>query len=122
MTDSENSGFGISKIWIAGMVVVFILIGFGLVLFSINQSLQPAIKSAEPIDALATSQDDCVTCHRDETPGILQQYSISTMAAAEVSCRDCHEVEITQWRLSMRELLCWHLPQLQNARNATSRK
>lgn len=33
-----------------------------------------------------------MVCHRDETPGIVQQYSFSTMAAAEVSCRDCHQV------------------------------
>ena len=93
MADSENIGFRISKVWIIGLVVLLILIGFGLVFFSISQSLRPADISTEPIDALATSQDDCVTCHRDETPGIVQQYSISTMAAAEVSCRDCHEVE-----------------------------
>ncbi|MCJ7716199.1 MAG: hypothetical protein MUO54_06740, partial [Anaerolineales bacterium] len=93
MSDSKNTGFGISKTWIVGLVVVIILVGFGLVFFSINQSLQPAYKPEDPIDALATSQDDCVTCHREETPGIVQQYTTSTMAAAEVSCRDCHEVE-----------------------------
>jgi len=47
-----------------------------------------------PADALADSQDACVTCHRAETPGIVQQYGYSTMAAAEVSCRDCHEVHV----------------------------
>ena len=93
MADSENNGFRISKVWIIGLVVLLILIGFGLVIFSISQSLRPADRSTEPIDALATNQDDCVTCHRDETPGIVRQFSISTMAAAEVSCRDCHEVE-----------------------------
>ena len=63
-----------------------------MVLFSINRSLLGQSSLEEPLDALATSQDDCVVCHRDETPGIVQQYSFSTMAAAEVSCRDCHQV------------------------------
>lgn len=94
MTNSEKRSSRISRYWIAGLVVVFILIGFGLVFISINQSVQSLTNATEPRDALATSNDDCVTCHRDETPGIVQQYSFSTMAAAEVSCRDCHEVQI----------------------------
>ncbi len=93
MTNSEKRSSRISRYWIAGLVVVFILIGFGLVFISINQSVQSLTNATEPRDALATSNDDCVTCHRDETPGIVQQYSFSTMAAAEVSCRDCHEVQ-----------------------------
>ena len=93
MTNSEKRGSRISRYWIAGFVIVFILIGFGLVFISIGQSVQSPTDSIEPIDALATSKDDCVTCHRDETPGIVQQFSFSTMAAAEVSCRDCHEVQ-----------------------------
>ena len=50
---------------------------------------------AEPpelVDALASSSDDCVTCHRDESPGIVSQFAHSTMATAEVTCRDCHEI------------------------------
>lgn len=92
MAKSEGKSSVLSKYWIIGLIVVVILIGFGLVFISINQSLQPSFETKEPIDALSSSQDDCVTCHRDETPGIVQQYSFSTMAAAEVSCRDCHEV------------------------------
>lgn len=44
------------------------------------------------VDALASSTDECVDCHRDETPGIIQQYAFSSMASAEVACVDCHEV------------------------------
>lgn len=93
MTNLEKRSSRISRYWIAGLVVVFILIGFGLVFISINLSIQNLTNATEPRDALATSSDDCVTCHRDETPGIVRQYSFSTMAAAEVSCRDCHEVQ-----------------------------
>ena len=47
----------------------------------------------ETVDVLANSSDDCVTCHREESPGIVNQFSHSAMAAAEVTCRDCHEVK-----------------------------
>lgn len=92
MDTSENTPVGYSKYWILGLVFIIVGIGLGLVILSINQSLLGKSAADEPLDALATSQDDCVTCHRDETPGIVQQFSYSTMAAAEVTCRDCHEV------------------------------
>jgi hypothetical protein len=46
----------------------------------------------EGVDALANSNDECVVCHRRTTPGIVEQYGHSSMAAAEVTCRNCHEV------------------------------
>ena len=92
MDKSQKFPGGFSRFWVIGLVTILILIGVGLVLFSINRSLLGQSSLEEPLDALATSQDDCVVCHRDETPGIVQQYSFSTMAAAEVSCRDCHQV------------------------------
>jgi hydroxylamine dehydrogenase len=92
MAKDESRKSILSRYWIIAGVGLLILVGFGLVMLAINQSVLSQNELGEPIDALATSQDDCVTCHRDETPGIVQQYSISTMAAAEVGCRDCHEV------------------------------
>jgi hydroxylamine dehydrogenase len=41
---------------------------------------------------LANSKDGCVTCHRENSPGIVEQFGRSAMAAGEVTCRDCHEV------------------------------
>src|SRR5262249_56079712 len=35
----------------------------------------------------------CVRGHRKTSPGIVEQYGHSTMAAAGVRCQDCHEVE-----------------------------
>ncbi|MFO8035889.1 MAG: multiheme c-type cytochrome [Anaerolineales bacterium] len=92
MTEKTTNGLHFLRTFIAGAVMVIIIIGLGLVLMSINQATRPEAESGEPVDALALSTDECVTCHRKESPGIVEQYGHSTMAAAEVSCRDCHEV------------------------------
>ena len=92
MENPSKQTLQFSRIWIIGLVLVLAIIGIGLVLFSINISILGQSQEMEARDALASSQDECVICHRDETPGIIQQFSYSTMAAAEVSCRDCHEV------------------------------
>ena len=49
-------------------------------------------QQAEQVNALANSDDECVVCHKRTTPGIVEQYGVSTMAVAEVTCQDCHEV------------------------------
>jgi len=92
MNKDLNQKFRLSPYWIIAGVAILILTGLGLVMLSINQAVLSQPGADEPLDALATSQDDCVVCHRDETPGIVEQYTFSTMAAAEVSCRDCHQV------------------------------
>jgi hypothetical protein len=76
---------------VAGIVVVVAVLGFGLVALAIGAGGRPAGVEATP-DALALSNDDCVVCHRRSSPGIVEQYGASTMAAAEVGCRDCHQV------------------------------
>jgi hypothetical protein len=53
-----------------------------------------AAEASRPPNALANSSDECVACHRQTTPGIVEQYGISTMAAAEVRCIDCHQVGV----------------------------
>jgi hydroxylamine dehydrogenase len=66
------------------------VLGFALVVMAIGK---PAIPPAEqPTDALADSTDECVVCHRRTTPGIVEQFGHSTMAAAKVVCEDCHQV------------------------------
>jgi len=35
--------------------------------------------------------DDCVDCHRDETPSIVNDWQISRHHTEDVSCRDCHK-------------------------------
>jgi hypothetical protein len=75
---------------IAAGVATLVVLGLGVVTMSVGRSAT----SAEParVDALATSSDRCVVCHRKTTPGIVQQYGLSTMAAAGVGCPDCHVV------------------------------
>ncbi|MCB2222545.1 MAG: nitrate reductase [Actinobacteria bacterium] len=83
--------------WTAGRIAVIAFAGTLLVLALI---LVIAVSSdgttgsgPDRVDALAGSDDDCVACHRNTTPGIVEQYGHSTMAAANVECRDCHEVD-----------------------------
>jgi hydroxylamine dehydrogenase len=77
---------------IIGLVAVIIVLGLALIVLAIGQpaTVQP---EAGTVDALANSSDACVTCHRNATPGIVEQFGHSTMAAAKVTCHDCHEVK-----------------------------
>jgi hypothetical protein len=91
--EPANNGWRSARLLILGVVVVIVVLGLSLVVMSIVTPAAPARE--ERIDALATSSDECVVCHRKETPGIVEQYARSTMAGAEVRCRDCHEVADT---------------------------
>ena len=85
-----------TRVLVIGLVAVVLVLGLGLVALIIGQNAAPAAITAEQperVDALANSQDECVVCHKRTTPGIVQQYGHSTMAAAEVNCQACHEVE-----------------------------
>lgn len=80
------------RLLILGVVAVLIVVGLTLVIMAVSGS-GSATSSNEPINVLADSDDDCVVCHARNTPGIVEQYGHSSMAAAEVTCRDCHEVD-----------------------------
>jgi hypothetical protein len=81
-----------SRVLVIGLVAVILVLGLGLLAAVIGQSSAPAGTESEEVNALANSDNECVVCHRQTTPGIVDQYGHSTMAAAEVSCQDCHEV------------------------------
>ena len=81
-----------SRLLVIGLVGVIIVLGLGLVVMAINQAAQPAASEGR-VNALAQSNNECVVCHERTTPGIVQQYGHSSMAAAEVACQDCHEVD-----------------------------
>jgi len=85
-----DKGASWPRLLVAGLVVVVAILGIAVVALTIARA--PAASLAGQPDALATSNDDCVICHRTSTPGIVEQFGRSTMAAAEVACRDCHEV------------------------------
>jgi len=92
MNQEKTSVFQSTRLLVAGLVIVIMVLGFALVILAISQARQPAEVIGEGVDALANSDNDCVVCHRRTTPGIVEQYGVSTMAAAEVVCQDCHEV------------------------------
>ncbi len=81
---------GWPRLLVAGLVVLVAVLGIGLIALTLARA--PSLKLEEDINALASSRDECVTCHRQSTPGIVEQYGRSAMAGAEVTCRDCHEV------------------------------
>lgn len=95
MSENGNEATGGWRTWrllIVGLVAVLIVVGIVFVAATIAQSSAPA-EAEERVDALANSDDECVVCHRRTTPGIVEQYGVSTMATAEVACQDCHEVD-----------------------------
>ena len=94
MSESESDTQGGWRSWrllIVGLVVVLVMIGLLMVVLTITDSSTAAAEE-ERVNALANSDDECVVCHARTTPGIVQQYGVSTMASAEVGCQDCHEV------------------------------
>ena len=82
-----------SRLLIIGFISIVIVPGLAVVAMVIGSTAGRGAEEEARVDALATSKDECVVCHREETPGIVLQFGHSTMAAAEVTCRDCHEVE-----------------------------
>jgi cbb3-type cytochrome oxidase cytochrome c subunit len=81
----------IPRLLVLSLVAVIIVLGLILIIQTIGTS--SATAPEEHVNALEGSRDDCVVCHSRTTPGIVEQYGHSTMAAAEVSCQDCHVVK-----------------------------
>ena len=91
MESKESGGFIRSaRVLIIGLIVLLIVPGLALVMAAISRSVAPT--GTETANVLVNSTDTCVTCHARTTPGIVEQYGHSTMAAANVVCSDCHEV------------------------------
>ena len=80
-----------TRTWLIGVAAVVIIIGLSVVISAIGTGSQP-LEQGEKVNVLANSKNECVVCHQRTTPGIVEQYGGSTMAAAEVSCQQCHEV------------------------------
>lgn len=90
MAENHHRLFHVNKILLISLAVVILVLGFGLVILAIGNAGVPS--AVGKVDALSSSQDECVTCHRKESPGIVSQFGFSSMAAANVKCSDCHEV------------------------------
>ena len=85
-----NAGLKSGRLLIIGLVVVIVILGLALIGLAISRAGSEV--ASEEVDVLANSTDECVVCHRKTTPGIVEQYGHSTMAAAEVACQACHQV------------------------------
>ena len=90
--ESSSSGFDIWRLLIAGIVGVAIVGSLILISMAVSGSAGAEGSEPERVNVLANSDNECVVCHERTTPGIVQQYGHSSMAAAEVECQDCHEV------------------------------
>ncbi len=89
--DKLSKPLKIFRILIISLVAVIVVVGAAFIVLVIGHA--GAQVNLGQVDILANSTDECVTCHRDATPGIVNQFSHSAMAAADVTCRDCHEVK-----------------------------
>jgi len=76
---------------IFGLVAVIVVLGAALIIMAIGRSGTQV--EALQVNALANSNNACVVCHRQTTPGIVEQFGHSTMAEANVTCQQCHEVK-----------------------------
>jgi len=93
MTEIESGNrLRSARLLIAGLVAVIIVLGLILIAQAVARSTETVAEAETRPNALVGSSDECVTCHRKATPGIVEQFGVSTMAAAKVICRDCHEV------------------------------
>ena len=80
-----------ARLLIAGLVAVIVVLALALIVLTVQRSAEVSARP-ERVNVLADSQDECVACHRQSTPGIVEQYGHSSMAAAKVTCQDCHVV------------------------------
>lgn len=86
----RGRGLQAARVLIIGLLAVIVIPGLALIFAAVGTTVAPAESGQR--DALANSTDGCVTCHRQTTPGIVEQFSHSTMAAANVTCSNCHVV------------------------------
>ncbi|MCO6449158.1 MAG: hypothetical protein J5I90_00090 [Caldilineales bacterium] len=92
-SNSQESVLKRYRVLIFAVAVIIVVIGLALIALAIAQSQAVVAQGPDKVNALANSNDECVVCHKNTTPGIIEQYGHSSMAAAEVSCQDCHVVK-----------------------------
>ena len=92
MSENQTSkAFGAWRVVLVGLVALILTLGLALIAVIIGRSALPPERAK--VNALARSNNACVTCHQVKSPGIVEQFGHSTMAAAGVTCQMCHEVE-----------------------------
>ena len=88
--DKPSRSLNSLRVAIIGLVAVIFVLGAAFIVLVINHA--GAKVNLEQVNVLANSSDECVRCHRNATPGIVDQFGHSSMAAADVTCRNCHVV------------------------------
>ena len=88
--DRPSKPLRMLRILILGLVAMIFVVGAAFIVLVIGRAGTQV--NLQQVDILSNSTDECITCHREDTPGIVEQFSHSGMAAAEVTCRNCHEV------------------------------
>ena len=91
--NGEKNGIRVPRVLVYSAFAVLIVLGLAFVSSAIGVSQESETMDDTQVNVLEKSRDECVVCHQRTTPGIVEQYGHSTMAAAEVSCRNCHEVD-----------------------------
>lgn len=95
--NDSPTGFRSARVLIIGLAATIAVLTLAVVALTISRSAvqEAALSGGEDVrvNVLADSDDSCVSCHRNTTPGIVDQYGHSSMAAANVTCQDCHMVE-----------------------------
>jgi hydroxylamine dehydrogenase len=81
------------RVLISALVVTVVFLGIVLVVLAIISRPAEESGSSEVVNVLENSDNECVDCHENNSPGIVAQYGHSTMAAADVTCESCHEVK-----------------------------
>lgn len=81
-----------SRSLIVGLIAVIIVLGLTLIATTIGLA-RGGVEETGRVNALSNSKDECVVCHARTTPAIVTQYGHSSMAADDVACTDCHEVD-----------------------------
>ncbi len=95
---TQNGIFRSKRMFFFGLLALTAIFGITLLVVAACTSSTPSntLDNNDEdgrMDWLADSLNPCVICHRVMTPGIVQQFSYSTMAAAGNTCLDCHEVK-----------------------------
>ena len=111
------------RVLIVAAVAVVVFVGLALVLAIIYRPAPMPAEGEARVNVLADSVNACVQCHANTTPGIVEQYGMSSMAAADVECQACHEVP-ADYPNAIEHEGTWvsTRPRPPSARPATSRK
>jgi len=83
------------RVLVTAVIATILFIGLAAVLAVIFRPVDTGRVESGAIvrqNVLVGSANACVQCHANSTPGIVEQFGHSTMAAADVKCEDCHVV------------------------------